>query len=305
MAGQRDIEATYDWVDGFHELRLGKHADYTCAFFNGDFTKTLDQAQKDKHEYALDGIAFKPGQRILDIGCGWGPILKAVKDRGGEAVGFTLSTAQQRSCISQGLDARLQDYKAVNPEEIGRFDGIVCIGALEHFCSIEEFKKGLQDEIYRKFFKLCCTLLPDGGQLYLQTMVWGKRTPDPDMLSLDALKGSEEFLVTRAATFYPGSWLPTGKEQLTKDAEPYFKLISSNNGRLDYIETLGRWDKSIRLLYTTWRIFPAALAAIKLLPRFFTDHAFRAQLSFVHDKDQEEIFRREIFSHERMIFEKI
>jgi len=305
MASQKDIEATYDWVDGFHELRLGKHADYTCAFFDGDFAKTLYQAQKDKHEYALKGITFKPGRKVLDIGCGWGPILQAVKDKGGVAVGFTLSPAQRQSCVNQGLDARLQDYKAADPERLGEFDGIVCIGALEHFCSIEEFKDGRQDEIYRNFFRFCNVLLPSAGRLYLQTMVWGKKVPDSDKLSLDAPKGSDELIVAKAATFYPGSWLPTGKEQLAKDAEPYFKLISSNNGRLDYIETLDRWDKSIRLLYTTWRIFPTAVAALKLLPRFLTSRAFRTQLSFVRNKDQAEIFRREIFSHERMIFEKI
>lgn len=303
MANQKDIEAMYDWVDHFHELRLGKNADFTCAFFDGDFSKTLDQAQKDKHEYILKGIDFKKGDRILDIGCGWGPILKIVEDRGGKAVGLTLSSAQAKSCQKQGLEARLQDYKTADIKKLGKFDGIVSVGAIEHFCSIEDFKKGKQDQIYRDFFKFCNDLLPKGGTLFLQSMVWGKRVPDPDKFSLEAPEGSEEIIMARTIKFYPGSWLGT-KDQLIKAAEPYFKLTLSNNGRLDYIETLNRWGKAIRLLYTTWRIFPAAWSSLRLLPRLLS-RDFRTQLSFIRHSDQSEIFKREIFSHERMFFKKL
>ena len=82
MANQKEIEAMYDWVDYFHVLRLGDYADFTCALFDGDFSKTLNQAQKDKHEYVLGGLHFKAGDRILDIGCGWGPMLNYIRERG-------------------------------------------------------------------------------------------------------------------------------------------------------------------------------------------------------------------------------
>ncbi|MDP7323220.1 MAG: class I SAM-dependent methyltransferase, partial [Candidatus Woesearchaeota archaeon] len=197
MATQREIEAMYDWADYFHVLRLGDYADFSCAFYDGDFSKTLDHAQKDKHRYVLNGIKFKPGNRILDIGCGWGPMLNAIRKRGGDGVGFTLSNAQNQYNLSKGLDSSLQDYKNVNPKEIGKFDGAVSIGAIEHFCSIEEFRAGNQEKIYKKFFKFCSDVLPKGGRLYLHTMVWGKKVPNPEDISLRAPDGSEEIILAR------------------------------------------------------------------------------------------------------------
>jgi cyclopropane-fatty-acyl-phospholipid synthase len=304
MANQKEIEAMYDWVDYFHVLRLGDYADFTCAFYDGDFSKTLEQAQRDKHDFALNGINFKPGHRILDIGCGWGPMLNAVRERGGKAVGFTLSSAQNQYNVSKGLDSRLQDYKSADPKEVGRFDGVVSIGALEHFCSIEEFKAGKQEEVYRDFFRFCSDVLPDKGRLYLHMMVWGKHVPNPDDLSLKAPEGSEERILARTEKFYPGSWLPEGKDQLVRCAEPYFDFISTNNGRLDYIETLKGWGDWSSVWASRAKTWKAIKGFAKLLPKFIMSKDFRTQLSFLRHHDQTEIFKREIFSHERMFFEK-
>ena len=83
MATRQEIEETYNYMDEICRLSLGESADITCAMYNGDYSKTLEQAVKDKHEYILNGINFKAASRVLDIGCGWGPILKVLKDRGG------------------------------------------------------------------------------------------------------------------------------------------------------------------------------------------------------------------------------
>jgi len=303
MANQQEIEAMYDWVDYFHVLRLGEYADFTCALFDGDFSKTLQQAQRDKHDYILNGLKFKPGQRILDIGCGWGPILNAVRERGGQAVGLTLSSAQNAYNLSRGLDSRLRDYKTVDPAELGRFDGVVSVGALEHFCSVEEFMAGKQNEIYKNFFKFCHEVLPEGGRLYLHMMVWGGKVPNIDDVSLGAPKGSDELILARANKFYPGSWLPSGKDQLIQCANPYFNFISSKNGRLDYIETLKRWDDWSSVWASPVKTYKALRGCIKLLPKLL-DLNFRTQLAFLYHSDQTEIFKREIFSHEKMFFEK-
>ncbi len=303
MANQKEIEAMYDWVDYFHVLRLGDYADFTCALFDGDFSKTLNQAQKDKHEYVLGGLHFKAGDRILDIGCGWGPMLNYIRERGGKGVGFTLSSAQNKYNVSKGLDSRLQDYKTVKPQDVGQFDGVVSIGALEHFCSIEDFKAGKQEEIYKNFFKFCSDVLPKGGRLYLHMMIWGKKVPNPDSFSLNAPEGSEEKIMARTIKFYPGSWLPASKEQLIKCAEPYFNFISTKNGRLDYIETLKRWGDWSSIWGSPIKTFKALWGYIKLLPKLF-DPNFRTQLAFLRHSDQSAIFKKEIFTHERMFFEK-
>ncbi|MBI4426144.1 MAG: class I SAM-dependent methyltransferase [Candidatus Kerfeldbacteria bacterium] len=304
MANQSEIEAVYDWVDHFHTLRLGAYADFTCAYFNGDFSKTLDQAQKNKHAWILKGVSFQAGQRILDIGCGWGNMLQAVRLRDGMGLGLTLSSAQTQYGQAHGLDVRLQDWKTVDRNRLGKFDGVVSIGAFEHFCSIEEFEAGQQEKIYDDFFRLCADVLPDGGRLYLQTMIWGHKVPDPKTLKPDAPEGSVERSLARMLKFYPGSWLPQGKHQIVDMAAKYFYFLESSNGRLDYIETLKRWDASTRNLYHPKRFWRALIGAFRLVPRYLSDPDFRVQIESVKKKDQQVCFEREIITHERLFFQK-
>ncbi len=304
MANQHQIEAMYDWVDYFHTLRLGPYADFSCAYFNGDFNKTLDQAQHDKQAWVLEGIGFQPGQRIIDIGSGWGNMLQAVRQRGGQAVGLTLSRAQTRYATGQGLTTFLQDWKNADPGSLGKFDGAVSIGAFEHFCSDDEYLAGEQERIYQDFFRFCSAVLRPGGKLYLQTMIWGKAVPDPTKRSLRAPEGSAERILARLEKFYPGSWLPQSRHQIIATAHPYFNFLYSRNGRLDYIETLDRWGESTKNLCRLWKIGPALIGVARLIPRFIADADFRIQVESVRRKDQQVCFQKEIMTHERMFFQK-
>src|SRR5260370_11001557 len=105
MATQEDIEATYDYMDEVFRLSFGDHGDITCALYNGDFSKTLAQAQVDKHDYILQSLNFKAGSKVLDIGCGWGTILKAVQERAGHASGLNFPPKPVETCKSSGLAA--------------------------------------------------------------------------------------------------------------------------------------------------------------------------------------------------------
>jgi cyclopropane-fatty-acyl-phospholipid synthase len=82
MSTQRQVDKTYNYIDEIWRLSLGSNADITCALYDGDYSKTLEEAQAAKHMYILKSIKFKPGVKILDIGCGWGPLLKAIHDAG-------------------------------------------------------------------------------------------------------------------------------------------------------------------------------------------------------------------------------
>lgn len=299
MASAKQIQQTYDWMDDMFRHGMGEYADITCAFYNGDYSLTLEEAQTAKHEYMLKGIKFKPGMRILDIGCGWGPFLKVIKDRGGKGVGLTLSKAQVENCRQHGLEAYLLDWKKMDPKKFGKFDGIVSVGAFEHFCSVEEYKAGKQDEVYHQFFELCRKLLPAHGRLYLQTMVWNK-VPDIKKVSLNAPKDSDEYLLALLEKIYPGSWLPQGKEQIVKDARSRFKMLSANSGRLDYIQTMTEWPKGNRA-YTPALIW----ARIKLIPRYLTDQEFRLQIESITSEANRKMFERSIMEHYRMVFEKV
>jgi cyclopropane-fatty-acyl-phospholipid synthase len=304
MATQSEIEALYDWVHFFHTLRSGDYADFSCAFFDGNFNQTLVAAQKAKHQWVLDGLHFQSADRILDVGCGWGPVLNAVRKRGGKALGLTLSSAQAKYCAAKRLKVSLQDWKTARPFTLGVFNGIISIGAFEHFCSIEEYIQGKQDSIYRDFFAFCARALPVGGRLFLQTMTWGKVVPDPKTMSLTAPEGTPERILARLAKFYPGSWLPSGKEKIVAAASEHFNFLHSSNGRLDYIETLNRWEQDTYNLFKSARLWKFLLCAIRLLPRLYFDADFRVQIASVRHNDQQICFQREIMSHERMFFEK-
>ena len=300
MASKEDISRTYDWMSPLFRKGIGETADFTCAFYNGDYSLTLEQAQKAKHDFILEIINFKPGTRVLDIGCGWGPMLKAVQDRSGKAVGITLSPAQVSSCRSNGLEAHLKDWKDLKVGEYGDFDAVIAVGSLEHFCSKDEYIEGKQDEIYRRFFELCYKLLPPQGRLFLQTFVWDK-VPPVETISLNAPKGSNERYLALMEKFWPGSWLPYGKEQLIKDAHG-FKLKYASSGREDYKVTIDEWAKRVRPS-RTWQVY--ITHGPQLLWRFVTDKDFRYGVECSRNGGTKESFLREIMDHYRMAFEKV
>ena len=99
--------------------------------------------------------------------------------------------------------------------------------------------------------------------------------------------------------FYPGSWLPSGDEQIVRCATPYFKLIAMKNGRLDYIETMKQWRQ-------IWRFsFPKLGFALKTLRYFFIDPDFSYKVRSLLKGYNRECFQREIMDHQRMVFEKV
>jgi cyclopropane-fatty-acyl-phospholipid synthase len=299
MATRQQIECTYNYMDELFRVTYGEHGDCSGAMYDGDFSLTLEQAQKAKHDYILESLNVGPGKRILDFGCGWGPVLNAARQRKAQGVGITLSTRQAEACRRNGLEVYVKDWREVTSKTFGSFDGVVSIGSFEHFCSEEEFAAGKQQEIYRNFMKLCRDLLPAGGRLYLQTMIWGKNAPPPEAVSLKAKKGSNEYVVAVLKKFYPGSWLPSGLDQIVSCAEPYLRLISAKNGRLDYIETMKQWGR-------TWRFSPKKLLpGIKALRYFLLDPDFLYKFETLIRNYNQECFEREIMDHQRMVLEKI
>jgi len=300
MAGQKDLEYTYTLIDKIFRYSFGEMADFSGAMYNGNFSLSLEEAQRQKHEFIAESLNIKEGAKVLDMGCGWGPLLKFIEERGAEGIGVTLSTAQVEACIKNGLNVHLMDCRTILPTAFGKFDAIVSLGAFEHHCSKEEWRQGKQDEIYSNFFKVVSNLLNKEKRFYLQTMTFGKNMIDADEIDMNAEKGSDAHICALVQGVFPGSWLPSGKEQIIESAKPFFKLISISNGRLDYIETLKQWGKK------WWEFrFRKYLFYCSLIPKYLLNKDFRNRLDLSGLDPHRLCFEREIMDHFRFVFEKV
>lgn len=298
MADRRDLDFTYSLIDRIFRLSLGELADFSGAKFDGDFSLTLEQAQRRKHEYVAEQIGIGPGRRLLDLGCGWGPLLAFARERGAVGLGVTLSSAQAAACARHGLDVRLHDARRVDRDTFGSFDAVASLGAFEHFCSPEDHRAGRQDEVYRDLFANIAGMLPPGGRLYLQTMVFGRNMIDVERVSIDAPRDSDEWYLALMMRQFPGSFLPFGAEQVIEAAGPHFRLVASSSGRLDYIETIRRWRARF-----AQRDLRKTLLKLRLVPRWLTSADFR--LAFTSGVSANSVcFERELLDHFRLVFEK-
>ena len=301
MAEKKDLDFTYTTIDKIFRFSIGETGDYSGAKYDGDFSMSLEEAQRAKHEFIADSLNIKKGSKVLDMACGWGPFSKYItQEREATSIGLTLSQGQAEACQKNGLNVLVKDCRYVKPEDFGMFDAITCIGGLEHFCSVEEWKEGKQEKIYSDFFQTLYNLLPSGGRFYMQTMTFSKNMIDYEDFDINAKRGSTPHVCALIVKEFPGSWLPYGPEMVIRNAEPHFKLISQSSGRLDYIETIGQWRKKFRKfnLKKYWLY-------LSLIPKYIIDKEFRHQVAIFRISPNRVCFEREIMNHYRLVFEKI
>lgn len=141
-------------------------------------------------------------------------------------------------------------------------------------------------------------MLPAGGRLYLQTMVFGPRVVPIDEVSIDAPRDSDAWYLALMQKHFPGSFLPFGQEQVVAAAAPSLRLISSVSGRVDYIETIRQWRQ--RFAQPSMR---KRLTKLRLVPWWRTSADFR--LAFASGVSSNSVcFERELLEHYRLVFEK-
>jgi cyclopropane-fatty-acyl-phospholipid synthase len=298
MANREDLEFNYSLIDRIFRLSLGELADFSGAKYDDDFSLSLEEAQRRKHEYVAEQIGIGPGRRVLDLGCGWGGLLDFIRSRGAVGVGVTLSSAQAAACRRHGLDVHLHDARQVTGESFGSFDAVASLGAFEHFCSPDDHLAGRQEELYRGLFARIASMLPDKGRFFVQTMVFGRNVIPIDRIDIHAPRESDAWYLALMGRQFPGSFLPVGPEQIVRSAEPHFRLVSSTSGRLDYIETIRQWRE--RFATPSLR---KKLLKLRLIPHWLTSADFR--LAFTSGVSANSVcFERELLDHYRLVFEK-
>lgn len=216
---RQDIQAHYDVGNDMYSAMLGPTMAYSCGYWRQ--AASLDDAQTAKFDLVCRKVGLQPGQRVLDIGCGWGGLAHfAATHYGVDVVGITLSPAQaalaRERCAGLPVDIQEKDYRALD----GTFDRIISIGMFEH----------VGPSNYRAFFEVVRRLIAADGLLLLHTIggSTSEHTTDP--------------WINRYV--FPGSTLPSA-QQIGHAIEGVFVLEDWHNFGADYDKTLMAWHANL------------------------------------------------------------
>ena len=256
------IEHHYDVSNDFYRLWLDPHMVYSCAYFPQQ-NETLEEAQCAKLDHILNKIMLKPGERLLDIGCGWGALaIRAAQKYGAHVVGVTLSRQQQalalarvaQAGLSDQVEIRLQDYRDLQVSDTEpAFDKITSIGMFEHV--------GLAH--LPSYFAKVNALLKEGGLVLNHGIT--STDPGSGATPLGAASFIDKYV-------FPNGELPHISLALKGMQSAGLETLDVECLRRHYARTLGLWadnyerhSDSIRALvdettYRVWRIYLAGSA---------------------------------------------
>ena len=224
---RKNVHAHYDLGNPFYRLWLDPTMNYSSAWFEGDATRSLSDAQHAKVRRALAECHLQPGQRLLEIGCGWGALAeKAAGEFAAEVTGVTLSTeqlayAQQRvndAGLAGRVDLRLQDYRDIDDAP---FDAIA---------SIEMFE-AVGREYWPGFFATLHDKLKPGGRACIQSI-----TIRDDLF--ERYVAGTDFV---QQYIFPGGLLPSPSQFRAQAQAVGLEVVNELAFGADYAETLRRW----------------------------------------------------------------
>lgn len=224
---RRNVHAHYDIGNPFYRLWLDETMNYSSALFEGDLTRPTADAQLAKVRRALREVQLQPGQRLLEIGCGWGALAEAAAGEfGARVVGVTLSDEQlafatermARRGVAERADLRLQDYRDITDEP---FDAVA---------SIEMFE-AVGREYWDDYFRLLRTRLKPGGRACIQSI-----TIRDDLFERYAQ--STDFI---QQYIFPGGLLPSAAVFRAQARKAGLQVVNELAFGADYAETLRRW----------------------------------------------------------------
>lgn len=227
------IRHHYDIGNDFYALWLDSTLSYSCALWDGE-RDTLQAAQERKLDFLAGAARAVGAARVLDVGCGWGGLLRRLVERHGveHVTGLTLSR-EQAEHVSRWADGRYDVHVQnwVDHQPSIRYGAVISIGAFEHFA---RFGMDRADRIgaYREFFTRCRQWLPPAGRLALQTNVKGNNVSMDRRTVRDLL-----FIIDR---IFPESELPWPSEIL-EASERLFDVVSARNDPDHYARTCREW----------------------------------------------------------------
>ncbi|MEZ5275562.1 MAG: class I SAM-dependent methyltransferase [Opitutaceae bacterium] len=242
------VVTCYDFFDRlFPECGID---DFTEGIYCGDPSLPYEEAQRNQHDWLLDRAECVAGTVLLDIGCGSGSLLEHARERGCGAVGINVSPRQVVRCRKRGLDVRLLDYRSIGQEWNDQFDAIIANGSVEHFVQPRDVLEDRADTIYEEMFRLCRRLLDPASmsrRLVTTIIHFDRFVPDPRELLRSPFNfdwGSDLFHAALLEKTMGGYYPVEG--QLERCAQPFFDLISQEDGTEDYRRTSEEWLARVR-----------------------------------------------------------
>jgi len=222
---KQNIQHHYDLGNDFFALWLDQTMSYSCAYFR-DPGDSLTNAQIQKIDLILSKLQLKPGERLLDIGCGWGwLIIRAAQQFKVSALGITLSQEQYNAVnlrikelgLSDRVEVRLQNYLELPDRE--QFDKVVSVGMFEHVG--RENLGAYMDKVHK--------VVVPGGLSMLHTITGMEERPVNSWV--------EKYI-------FPGGYIPSLRETIWLLPQYDFHLLHAESLRMHYAMTLDRWHEN-------------------------------------------------------------
>ncbi len=229
---QKNIHAHYDLGNTFYTRWLDPSMNYSSALFQGDMQQSLEQAQGAKVRRVLEQAQVRPGDRVLEIGCGWGALAEmGTTAFGAHVTGVTLSTEQlafaqermQRLGVAALADLRLQDYRDIADAP---FDAI---------CSIE-MVEAVGQQYWPAYFETVHRLLKSGGRACIQSIVIGDDLFEQYSRSTDFI---QQYI-------FPGGCLPSPRAFREQARAAGLTIVDEFAFGPDYAITCQRWREAFR-----------------------------------------------------------
>ena len=250
---RRNIVAHYDLGNDFYRLWLDASMSYSAAIFADKPGTDLEVAQYAKYDRLLDLLDARPGQHILEIGCGWGGLAQRAAERGLRVTGVTLSDEQlawakkrmQDGGFSDQVDLQLRDYRDIQ-------------GQYDHIVSIEMFEAvGLRH--WPSFFGVLRRCLKPTGKVALQSI-------DIADDRFEAYVRGTDFI---QQYIFPGGMLPSPTRFREMSADAGLQVIDEFSFGVDYAETLNRWAQQFEVKLDDVRALGFDDAFIRLWRMYF------------------------------------
>ncbi|HUX78785.1 MAG TPA: cyclopropane-fatty-acyl-phospholipid synthase family protein [Alphaproteobacteria bacterium] len=221
IKSRQNVAHHYDLSEDLYRLFLDKDMQYSCAYFK-NLEDDIETAQENKKRHLAAKLQLKPGQHVLDIGCGWGGLaMTLAREADVFVTGLTLSEEQHRVATDRvrnaGLEDRIRFYLRDYRQEQGRYDRIISVGMFEHV--------GIKH--YDEFFKQISTLLNEDGIAVLHSIgcSTGPSRPNPWLHKY----------------IFPGGYCPALSETLAALEPAQLYVTDIEILHQHYAETLRHW----------------------------------------------------------------